>query len=95
MSDKGNPFIASCKFCEQGLIRIARCTCCDGVVAICDECEAVWSSPQTVAADPESESNSQHPACPHCEKESTKWTFPSAADLEELELKDLITGHSK
>ena len=80
MADKGKPYIASCEFCEQGFIRIARCDCCEGIVAICDECEAVWSSPQVIADDSSAESDTEHPACPHCEKEVTEWTFPSVLE---------------
>ena len=41
MSQQELPYIARCAFCENGLLRPMRCSNCDGVVAICDECELI------------------------------------------------------
>lgn len=92
MSDNSLPYISSCEFCEQGLVRIASCHNCEDLVAICDECEAVWASPQAIADDAGAPTNAQHPDCPHCDRDGTPWRFLTRVDLEQMGLADLTSG---
>ncbi|HAN96911.1 MAG TPA: hypothetical protein DCQ98_05505 [Planctomycetaceae bacterium] len=36
-----------CSFCDQGLRRIVACISCSELLALCDECDAMWLGPDT------------------------------------------------
>ncbi len=79
----------ACPLCEQGHIRPARCPECDDWVALCDECEAIWSDPRAFAS---TKPSSQHPKCPHCGKDVDRWKFPNEKQLRRYGLENLIVS---
>ena len=57
MNKKEWPYIVECSFCGNGLLRPTRCGTCHQTVAICDECELIWTSIEGVFADPKVKSD--------------------------------------
>jgi hypothetical protein len=57
-------FVDHCRVCEQGLLGIR--ICCGGVepLVVCDECEAVWFTPDSQARPLYPEQ--PHSKCPRC-----------------------------
>lgn len=87
MSDRERPFIGSCGFCGDGLLRFVQCETCDEVVALCDECELMWSDIPGLADDANLSSDSSFPRCPHCgDKEAEfQWLTGEEVKLHSLE----------
>ncbi|MEM6654517.1 MAG: hypothetical protein AAF596_01815 [Planctomycetota bacterium] len=54
-----------CRVCETGPLGLRVCGCCERVVLLCDECDAVWTSADA-SSPPSFSANSKLP-CPHCE----------------------------
>ena len=96
MPNSPRPYISSCPLCEQGLVGIASCPDCAKLVAICDECEAIWRDPRAFVADTSRKPDAQHPECPHCRHEikDKNWRFWSAEKLRANGLGELIAGES-
>jgi len=83
------PHFGSCPVCEQGQVSPARCPDCGGWIAICDECEAIWSDPRAVR---QSRPDGAHPVCPHCSQKVERWNFPNEKQLQRYGLEDLVAG---
>ena len=94
MTRKESPYIVSCSFCENGLLRPTRCGSCDGTVAICDECELIWKSIESVYRDPKVKSDGAFPECPNCRAQSPEWARLGSSDLAECGLDSFITDVS-
>lgn len=80
MSHEDVPSVVHCGFCEQGILRLMRCSECDAEVAVCDECELLWSDLAAVGADPETPSAGTYPTCPLCQQTHHNWTPVSDAE---------------
>ncbi|SFI55998.1 hypothetical protein [Planctomicrobium piriforme] len=89
MSSSTHPHLGPCPICEQGQIRAARCPDCQGWVALCDECEAIWSDPRQFKT---TKPTAQHPTCPHCGTTVEKWKFPNEQQLVRYGLEDMIVN---
>ncbi|WP_166823221.1 hypothetical protein [Thalassoroseus pseudoceratinae] len=88
------PYLRMCPCCGQGMIRIAACDACNDLVAICDECEAVWKEPSQLKQSTSLRPDAQHPQCPHCGHEVRGWRFLTSKELQSAGQSDLIGGQS-
>ncbi|MDA0660400.1 MAG: hypothetical protein O3C60_16385 [Planctomycetota bacterium] len=84
------PHIGFCPFCEQGHLGIAGCGFCHTLVAICDECELVWSNVRGVAMNSTTRSSGTYPHCPHCETADARWYWLSPEQIQQAGLQDCI-----
>jgi hypothetical protein len=74
--------IAFCPVCETGPVGVRICGRCGAAVAVCEECDAVWLTPD-VKACPRFDDDPDLP-CPHCS--FGLWDPPSHwANFAELE----------
>jgi len=94
MSTKESPYISTCGFCEQGMLRFMRCSQCDAVCAVCDECELIWKDIAVVHEDPKSESASSFPTCPACDKASERWRKLDRDEVNRAKLHSYVAGES-
>ena len=94
MTADERPYIESCSFCGDGLIRFYRCQSCDAIVALCDECELMWQDIETLSVDPNLPADTTFPCCPACGSDSTEWTQPTPAEIEEQDLRRFCLGDS-
>jgi hypothetical protein len=94
MSESERPYICECGFCGDGLIRFFRCSECDHVVGLCDECELMWEDIERLSHDPNLSADSSFPVCPSCGYPRAKWSRPTVEELEELDLDEFISGES-
>ncbi len=88
------PYLRMCPCCGQGMIRVAVCDACDQMVAVCDECEAIWKDPLQLKQSTSLRPDGQHPTCPHCGHDVSRWRFLSSEELESTGQADLIGGQS-
>lgn len=72
-SPPGEPYVQSCGFCHDGLVRLFFCCECFVVTAICDECELLWSDIEKIAADPCASTDDAFPRCPSCNATEAGW----------------------
>ncbi|NLF70241.1 MAG: hypothetical protein GX575_14475 [Candidatus Anammoximicrobium sp.] len=84
------PALRSCPVCGDGLLRLYRCGRCDAVVAMCDECELIWSDAAKVVRRGKTKSNAAFPACPACEAKRVKWFRLSLEEIREAGLESLL-----
>ena len=94
MSAEEHPFIGSCSFCGDGLLRFLQCGTCEQVVALCDECELMWSDIAGVSHDANLSSDSSYPRCPHCGDEYAEFKWLSIADVQDEKLEQYVDGES-
>lgn len=94
MSNDERPFIESCGFCANGLLRFLRCSTCDEIVAFCDECELMWKDVGEVSEDPNLPSDSNFPTCPACGELRAEFQQPSPEEIEEMNLDRFSAGNS-
>ncbi len=94
MSPEENPYIAHCSFCGDGLLRFTRCSECDEIVAICDECELMWEDVEQVSEDANCSSDSTFPRCPACGATDSTWATPTLDEIEESGLDQFMMGES-
>ena len=94
MSREVNPYIETCSFCGNGLLRFRRCQTCDSIVALCDECELMWSDIEGVFQDSNLSSDSLWPQCPSCGEPNAEFSRVSNVELEELKLDRFSAGES-
>lgn len=88
------PYVRSCTFCGDGLLRMFQCLNCQSVSVICDECELLWSSPQLAAADPPVKADGNYPACKTCSTQYAPWQVMTAQDIQQAELDSFVAGDS-
>ena len=50
----------TCPFCEEGVLKKARCKECKGTFLMCDECEAVYLDEDSL------DDELSAAECPHC-----------------------------
>ena len=89
-----SPYVASCRFCEQGLLRLTRCDSCKSIVAMCDECELIWNDVAAVREHTGLEASSSFPHCATC-NEDVRWTRLSLEEVKEAGLKRFVIGESE
>ncbi len=94
MHKEERPYITSCSFCHDGLLRFSRCSNCDEIVAVCDECELMWENIEQLSHDPNCASDSNYPQCPSCGERHARWTTPSIEEIEENGLAEYFEGES-
>ncbi len=94
MHKEERPYITSCSFCGDGLARFSRCSNCDEIVAVCDECELMWENIEQLSHDPNCASDSNYPQCPSCGERQARWTTPSMEEIEENGLAEYFEGES-
>ena len=94
MSNEERPFIGSCSFCGDGLIRFYRCTTCDEVVALCDECELMWVDIESLAEDQNLSSDTSFPQSPSCGQADATFENATTQELEDLKLDKFSAGES-
>ena len=66
-SPSSEPHERACPFCAQGLLRYWKCSNCDELVLLCDECELVWRDLEDVEKFGSlSHRQFTYPECPSC-----------------------------
>ena len=84
--------LGTCPFCDQGLLGVRTCGNCLASFVICDECEAVWETPDT--SEPASLLELPDIPCPHCESslvaDPSRWA--TLDEIEQLDWQDHIQG---
>ena len=86
MPAKELPYLRSCPFCGDGLLRLYRCGRCNAVVAICDECELIWRDVAAASRRAKPKSDAAFPACPACDTKRVKWFRLNKAEIHEAGL---------
>ena len=94
MSAEERPYIDSCSFCGDGLLRFLRCKNCETVVVLCDECELMWSDVKAVSEDANLSSDSGYPRCPHCGHDEAEFDWLSMEDLKDHKLEKFASSES-
>jgi len=95
MSKQAYPYVAECGFCGSGLLRLYRCSHCDGVVAICDECELTWTNIKAVAKNANAKSDGAFPKCPVCDADEADWYYLEPEEIAEHGLGQYVVGESE
>ena len=73
MDRKIGPYLGTCRFCQAGLLRVLRCEDCGTIVAVCDECELLWSDIRAMRANPKQRSDGTFPICPTSHTAASHW----------------------
>lgn len=94
MSEEMRPYIESCSFCGDGLLRFYRCTSCDEIVALCDECELMWQDIEGLSDDPNLSSDTSYPQCPSCGEMNGEFENVTMLELEDEKLDRFSAGES-
>ena len=94
MTSGEKPYISSCSFCQNGLLRFYRCGTCHAVVVLCDECELMWEDVKQVSDDPNQSSDSCYPRCPACGDPTAAWSTASSDEIEDHGLRQYKRGES-
>ena len=88
MPEQELPYLRSCPFCGDGLLRLYRCGRCSAVVAMCDECELIWRNVAELRRSAKPKSDAAFPACPACHARRVKWYRLSRDEIREAALED-------
>ena len=94
MSDEVRPYIESCTFCGNGLLRFRRCTNCDEIVALCDECELMWRDIDQLSHNSNLPSDTSWPQCPSCGEVEAEFVHVTPEELAERKLDQFSAGES-
>ncbi len=94
MTNEERPFIDSCSFCGDGLLRFRRCATCDDIVALCDECELMWFDIEALSEDANLSSDTSFPQCPSCGPEQGEFDYVTTQALEDQKLDRFSAGES-
>lgn len=94
MSAEERPFIGSCGFCSDGLLRFLQCDTCENVVALCDECELMWSDIPGVSDDANLSSDTSYPNCPSCGDIDAEFNFLSMDEVKDEKLEQFVENES-
>ncbi len=95
MNRESTPYVVSCNFCEQGLLRLMRCGLCEHIAAVCDECELAWENVQQVSVDSASASSSSYPVCPSCGESTSEWSKMDMDGIRDAGLSEFVGGTSE
>ncbi len=87
------PHLAHCGFCDQGMLRLMRCSDCQQILAVCDECELIWQDLEQVREDPQIRAQGAHPYCPACGTKHATWALLDEESIAEANLKHLFIPH--
>ncbi len=91
MPEQDLPYLRSCPVCGDGLLCLYRCGRCDAVVAMCDECELIWSDLARVRRTAKPKSAAAFPACPACEAKRVKWFRLRREEIRDAGLERYLT----
>ncbi len=94
MSKSKKTYIAHCGFCGDGLLRLMCCDHCNSIMAVCDECELMWSQIAEVWEDPRCAASGTFPACPECGTSNATWTPLTDDEIVDNELAEFVVGRS-
>lgn len=94
MSAEEHPFIASCSFCGDGLLRFLQCKTCNHIVALCDECELMWSDIPAISDDANLSSDTCFPMCPYCGQEEAEFKWLKLDQLKDEKLDQFVDSES-
>ena len=94
MPEEERPYIESCAFCGDGLLRFYRCLTCDEIVALCDECELMWQDIESLSQDPNISADTSYPQCPWCGEMDAEFENVTMLELEDEDLRQFSTGES-
>ena len=93
MNSAHRPYVAHCGFCHQGLLRLAECNGCHSIVAICDECELIWTDVAVASRDVDAASSGAYPVCPQC-GHNRSWRIPTLDQIARADLAQFVMGES-
>ena len=89
VSQEETPYVSSCGFCGQGLLRIwVPDSGEDLSIALCDECELFWEDIAVVAEDDCAPSSGAFPAL------AGSWHAANREEIAKRGLQDLVQGDS-
>ena len=83
------PYVRSCGFCENGLLRLWIRNDGKHPIALCDECELYWEDIQAVFDDEGAPSSGAFPAL------KGNWRMITRKDLEANQLAAFVRGESE
>ncbi len=83
------PYVRTCGFCENGLLRFWMSTDEKRIVALCDECELYWDDIQAVYDDEFTPSSGAYPAL------NGEWRAASREEVKANGLDDCVRGESE
>lgn len=83
------PYIRTCGFCENGLLRFWVCPDDKRTVALCDECELYWDDVQAIYEDECSPSSGAFPML------KGDWRAGTRDDVSEAGLDNYVRGESE
>jgi hypothetical protein len=95
MAGKESPYVNHCTSCGDGLLRLYRCEGCGSIVAICDECELMWSDVPAVSRSAKTPADAAFPECRTCHLDEATWSPLDAEDIRQANLEDCIAGRSE
>ena len=94
MSNEERPYIERCGFCGDGLLRFHRCSTCDEIIALCDECGLMWEDIEALSSDPNLPSDSSSPMCPSCGEREAEFGRVTVEEIDEKHLDRFSAGES-
>ncbi len=71
-----------------------RCRECDGVIAVCDQCELLWRNISAVHSNPRCPSSGTFPTCPACNTPDARWIRMTRHQVIEASLSQYVGGES-
>ncbi|MFT4639680.1 MAG: hypothetical protein ACI8T1_003005 [Verrucomicrobiales bacterium] len=83
------PYVRTCGFCENGLLRLWVSETDDRSVALCDECELYWEDMEAVYKDKHAPSSGAYPVL------VGKWRAGTMDDVDDRDLGTVIRGASE
>ncbi len=95
MPEQEQPYLRSCPFCGDGLLRLYRCGRCGAVVAMCDECELIWRDLAKVRRRGKPQSDAAFPACPACDTKRVKWSRLNREEIREASLEKYLAKQAR
>ena len=58
------PFVGTCAFCRDGILRYWTCSCCSELSVRCNVCGSLWK--ESLAAQTGKQASGKFPECPKC-----------------------------
>ena len=83
------PYVRTCGFCENGLLRFWVCPAEKRIVALCDECELYWDDIAAVHKDADAPSSGAYPVL------EGEWRAATTEEVEEAGLGSYVRGESE
>ena len=83
------PYVRTCGFCDNGLLRLWRSSAADRIVALCDECELYWDDVAAVYEDADTPSSGAFPVL------EGEWRAATREEVEASQLGSYVRGESE